>query len=976
VGTWNLAVVAGVILAYGALSGWLRTTVVSSAMVFVTAGLVLGPSGLGWFDADMTGDALRVIAEIALTFILFADASRIDLRALRRDYPVPARLLGIGLPLTIVAGTLVARAVWPGLPWVEAAVLAVILAPTDAALGQAVVTDPRLPQRISQGLNVESGLNDGICVPLLFILLAAAGTEEEHVGGAGAVHIVVEEIGFGALGGVVAALVGVAAIHWGTTRAGMSPRWAARAALVTAALAYGLAAPIGGSGFIAAFVGGMVFALFRDRLVEGWSSLIDGAGALFDALTFFAFGAAVLGPLVREVDGWTVLYAVLSLTLVRMVPVAISFVRSHARLPTIGFVGWFGPRGLASIVFVVLVLDEGQLAHARLIAVVAATTIALSVYAHGLSALPLTERYRRWYDARPRPTSGGGSTRLNHPQENVRETADDRTVSHLKSPSSGDVRGSWPADDGADGPAGNRAVPAPGGQGEPAVTVTEQDAEPAGGGDAPEPPADPTDGGRRAFRFPTALTVLALVLLIVWLASFFIPSGRYQLDAETRGPVPGTYHELPICSTDERQPCVDKSLAAQVRLLWRAPPNGLYGVESTESGYVSADEEGVLYGSAQIFLFVLIVGAFITMAMKTGAIETGIGRLALRFRRSPAVLVGVLMGVFALGGTSYGMWEETLGFFVLLVPLVMALRYDRMVAVSIIFLGAGSGVIASTVNPFATGVASDAAGISISDGLGVRVVLLLEGHAAEVGADAGEVADVPRLTSRQKLTLAVFFGAFAVMIYGFIPWDDLWTTFFSREFPLPTFASFYFTEASMLFLVATIVVGIIAKLGEEGTVNTIVAGASDFLGAALVIVAARGITVVMKNTYITDTILHWMEDWVSGRTAGGFAVLTFVVNLPIAFLVPSSSGHAALVMPIIAPLADFAGVSRAVTVTGFQTASGFINLLTPTSAVIMGGLTLAKVRYDRYLRFLAPFLLVVFVVVILAMVVSASVGSV
>jgi uncharacterized ion transporter superfamily protein YfcC len=210
------------------------------------------------------------------------------------------------------------------------------------------------------------------------------------------------------------------------------------------------------------------------------------------------------------------------------------------------------------------------------------------------------------------------------------------------------------------------------------------------------------------------------------------------------------------------------------------------------------------------------------------------------------------------------------------------------------------------------------------------------------------------------------------MIYGFIPWGDLWDTFFSKDFPLPTFDSFYFTEASMLFLVAAVVIGVVNRFGEEQTVNTIVAGASDFLGAALVIVAARGITVVMKNTYITDTVLNKMEQGVSGSTASKFAVLGFLVNIPIAFLVPSSSGHAALVMPILAPLSDFAGVSRAITVTGFQSASGFVNLVTPTSAVVMGGLTLAKVRYDRYLRFLLPFLAVVFVIVILAMVIGAT----
>jgi len=526
--------------------------------------------------------------------------------------------------------------------------------------------------------------------------------------------------------------------------------------------------------------------------------------------------------------------------------------------------------------------------------------------------------------------------------------------------------------------------------------------------DAAEPTVEPADAAEadgtaapKRLKFPTALTVLAIVLGVVWLASFFIPSGVYQLD-EDGGPVPGSYQELPECKDAKPdQQCVDKSIVAQFKLLWRAPPNGLYGVESYETHSISAYEEGFLYGSAQIFFFVLAVGAFITMAMKTGAIETGIGRLAKRFSKSPIILVAVLMTIFALGGTSYGMWEETLGFFALLVPLVLALGYDRMVAAAIIFLGAGTGVVASTVNPFATGVASDAAGISLSDGLGLRVVLLLilvpiaigyvvmygrrvrtdptrslvaglnPGDATAI-AGGGEHVEVPELTGRQKVTLVIFFGAFLTMIYGFIPWNDLWDTFFGTEFPLPTFSDFYFTEASMLFLVAAVVIGVVSRFGEEETVNTIVSGAADFLGAALVIVAARGITIVMKNTFITDTVLHWMEDSVSGSTKGKFAIGAFLVNLPIAFLVPSSSGHAALVMPILAPLAGFAGVPRSITVTGFQSASGFVNYLTPTSAVVMGGLTLAKVPYNKYLRFLLPFLGIVFLILIVAMFIGAS----
>ena len=443
--------------------------------------------------------------------------------------------------------------------------------------------------------------------------------------------------------------------------------------------------------------------------------------------------------------------------------------------------------------------------------------------------------------------------------------------------------------------------------------------------------------------------------------------------------------------------CVDTSFSYRFKQLWDAPPNGLYGVEGP-NGTVGPWEGGFLYGSAAIFLFVLAVGAFITVTMKTEAIQTGIGRLALRFRSSGYILIAILMGIFAIGGTTYGMWEETLGFFVLLVPLALALNYDRIVAASIIFLGAGAGVIGSTVNPFSTGVASDAAGVSIGDGMGLRIALWVVVVGLAIGyviwyarrvnrdpaksvvgvsesdaADAQKlVGDVPTLTGRQKVVLGVFGLTFLTMIYGFIPWNDLWQEGFGKSFPLPTFADFYFPEAAALFLVMAVVVGLIARLGEEGTVSTIVAGAGDFLGAGLIIVLARGITVVMKNAYMTDTILNWMEKAVSGSSSGAFAILAFIVNIPIAFLVPSSSGHAALVMPILAPLADFAGVSRATVVTAFQSASGVVNLVTPTSAVIMGGLALSKVGYDKYLRFVWPFLLVVFLVVCAFLGISAA----
>jgi uncharacterized ion transporter superfamily protein YfcC len=512
--------------------------------------------------------------------------------------------------------------------------------------------------------------------------------------------------------------------------------------------------------------------------------------------------------------------------------------------------------------------------------------------------------------------------------------------------------------------------------------------------DVRSPPPTTPDGSeaRKPRHFPTAFTVLAGVLLVVWLLSFVVPSGSYDVDPATGGPTPGTYEQ-----TD-----TDKSIGRQFARLWAAPTNGLYGVENS-SGHVGVDNAGFLYGSGQIFLFVLAIGAFITVTMKTGAIQTGISRLALRYRHSPSILIIVLMSVFAIGGTTEGMWEETLGFFVLLVPLALALGYDRMTGAAIIFLGCGSGVLASTVNPFATGVASDAAGIGVGNGIGLRLAMFVVIVGAAIGyvlryahrvrADpsrsvlgaegmtsaglkmADEVAgDVEPLTGRQKFVLVLFFGAFATMIYGFIPWDDIWGTIFSASFPLPTFSSFYFAQATVLFIVMAVVIGMVAKLGEEGTVSTIISGAADFLGPALIIVVARAVTVVMKNTDMTDTLLHGMENTVSGTSSGVFGALLVVVNLPIAFLVPSSSGHAALVMPILAPLADFASVPRSIAVTGYQSASGLINLITPTSAVIMGGLALSRVGYNKYLRFIMPFFGIALVICLAFVGLGAAIG--
>src|SRR4051812_37551890 len=355
--TWSLAAVAGAVLAFIALETW-RPHLLPPAIAFTGAGLIVGAEGLGWIEASPSAGSLRVLAEATLALVLFSDAARIDLRALRDGYALPARLLGIGLPVTIVAGTGAAVVVLGDLSVAEAAVLAIVLAATDAALGQAVVTDERLPAPIRQGLNVESGLNDGLCVPALVIALTLADTSADALSGSEAVRVIAESIGYGVLMGAVAGLV-AALVQRRATAGGDEEQatWRFLLTLTAAALAYGLAAPLGGSGFIAAFVAGMVFGGAGGTRRETAPLPAQDLGALLNAVTFIAFGAAFMKPLVERATWQEALYAVLSLTVVRMLPVAIATLGTRTSPATVAYLGWFGPRGLASIVFAVIVVE-------------------------------------------------------------------------------------------------------------------------------------------------------------------------------------------------------------------------------------------------------------------------------------------------------------------------------------------------------------------------------------------------------------------------------------------------------------------------------------------------------------------------------------------------------------------------------------------------------------------------------------------
>jgi len=394
----SVVVVAAVFVVYAVLSRRLEGTSITAAMVFVGAGFALGPEGTGWLDAHQSQSAVRTLAEATLAVVLFTDASRIDLRALRREYVVPARLLGIGLPLTIIAGTVAGVVLLTKLNWAEALVLAIVLAPTDAALGQAVVTDDALPSPVRQGLNVESGLNDGLCVPLLAIALAIAQTDAGHTSGHHAATVAAEAIGWGVAGGVVAGVVAACVVLASRRRDWIEGRWLEVVPVATAAAAYGMADARGGSGFIAAFVGGAVYGRIVGREADA-AAFSEELGGVLNGITLIVFGAAVLGVFWDRIGVVEVVYAVVSLTIVRMVPVAVAMLGSHARAPTIAFLGWFGPRGLASIVFAVVVVEASGLPHTTELAIATTVTVALSVFAHGITAAPLARRYAAWHDA-------------------------------------------------------------------------------------------------------------------------------------------------------------------------------------------------------------------------------------------------------------------------------------------------------------------------------------------------------------------------------------------------------------------------------------------------------------------------------------------------------------------------------------------------------------------------------------------------
>ena len=370
----NLAILCAFIFVYSVVSKGIERTPINGALVFAAFGLAVGPHGLNLLKLDVTAEGLRTLAELTLAFVLFTDASNADLGVLKKTFRIPQRMLVIGLPLTILLGFGAGVFLFDTLTLFEVAILATLLAPTDAALGKAVVTNESVPDNLRQALSVESGFNDGICVPVLFVFLAlASGSNTEDSTSMLALKLVAEEIGIGL------------AVGAGLT---ITETWRQ---LPVAALAVGcfcLAQALGGSGFIAAFAGGLLFGAMAKDHKHGLLLAAEGTGDTFSLLTWVVFGAGVV-PLAFDHFNWKVLlYALLSLTVIRMLPVFLALRGRGLRTDEKLFAGWFGPRGLASVVFAVIVFNK-DLPGGNIIVITAVYTVMLSVLLHGLSANPL-----------------------------------------------------------------------------------------------------------------------------------------------------------------------------------------------------------------------------------------------------------------------------------------------------------------------------------------------------------------------------------------------------------------------------------------------------------------------------------------------------------------------------------------------------------------------------------------------------------
>lgn len=453
---------------------------------------------------------------------------------------------------------------------------------------------------------------------------------------------------------------------------------------------------------------------------------------------------------------------------------------------------------------------------------------------------------------------------------------------------------------------------------------------------------------KKKFGMPNTFTIIYILIVLVALLTWILPAGEfdqvYDETADRYISVSGTYHQV------ESQP---------------------QGIKDILLAFFHG-----LVGASEVIAFVLIVGGAYGVVIKTGAIENGLNQVIRKFSHNAILIIPILMFLFSLGGTTTGMWEETLPFFIITIPLMMALGYDPIVGIALIILGAGSGTLASTVNPFSTGIASGIAGIDIKDGLGLRVVIYVLSvassivyvmwYASKIKKDPTRslvyyrkkeheeyfLGNLEQETQKEsvfrtsdKVILLAFFLMILSMIYGVIAFD------------------WYMGEITMLFLILALVSALFSKMKDNDFWDAFIEGSKDLLSAALIIGLARGIVVIAQDGMILATILEAAVNVLKHLHSVVFVVLNYIFQLAIGFLIPSSSGHAALVMPIMAPLGELLNIPKSIIVTTYQSASGLINWITPTGGIVMAAIGIAKISYSDWLKFVMPLFIIQMVIV-------------
>ncbi|WP_040226874.1 YfcC family protein [Bhargavaea cecembensis] len=465
---------------------------------------------------------------------------------------------------------------------------------------------------------------------------------------------------------------------------------------------------------------------------------------------------------------------------------------------------------------------------------------------------------------------------------------------------------------------------------------------------------------KQKFKMPSTYTIILCIIIGIALLSWVIPGGTYEYESNngTDRPIPDTYHTV------------------------ESHPQGFGGV-------IMAPINGFME-SVDIILYTLVIGGFLAVVMKTGAIDAGIGHAIRKLKGREKLLIPALMLMFSLAGASFGIEEETLPFFLVLIPVLLAAGYDTLTGIAVIKLGAALGVMASFANPFAVAIASRFAGISMGDGIVIRIVLLLiyipagilftMRYAEKVKKDPTQslvyaqkeenekfflkdvnLDNLLDFTKKRKAVLAIFILAFVVMMWGVLPWGELGISF------IPTM-NWWFGELSAVFLVASLLVGFVARFKEEEFIDTFIDGAKGLLGVAIIIGVARGVAVVMNDAMITDTVLHAGESVLSNTSSSVFAAASYIIYLVLSFFIPSSSALATLSMGIMAPLADFAGVGREIVVIAYQSANAMLSLISPTVAILMGVLVMTKTSYLTWIKFIWKFALFIGLVTIVVLV--------